>query len=53
MALSKEDGNPQSGIWGFSRKNLVHIHVIKLLAHVFNFSIVKIHANFTVPILFI
>ncbi|MDR3290823.1 MAG: hypothetical protein LBT10_01610 [Methanobrevibacter sp.] len=36
--------------FGFLAENLGHIPVIKLLSSVFNFSIVKIHANFTVPI---
>ncbi|MDR3291368.1 MAG: hypothetical protein LBT10_04375 [Methanobrevibacter sp.] len=49
LALQKEDGNSKSGIWICSRKSLDHIHVIKLLSFIFNFSIVKIHANFTVP----
>ncbi|MDR3291944.1 MAG: hypothetical protein LBT10_07330 [Methanobrevibacter sp.] len=42
----------KSGIWICSKKSLDHIHAIKLLSSVFNFSIVKINANFTVPLIF-
>ncbi|MDR3291002.1 MAG: hypothetical protein LBT10_02535 [Methanobrevibacter sp.] len=33
--------------WVCNRKKLDHIHLIKLLSSIFNFSIMKIHVNFT------